>query len=309
MKNIIVTGATSMLGVALIEEAVKSEETEIIYAVVQPMTKKLHRIPESNKIKIVECDARRYYELDHLIHEKCNIFYHVAWIATGRLRNQDIMLQVENIKCSINAIRVAHKLQCEKFIGTGSQAEYGVGNNEKISPMSIVNPIQAYGIAKYAVGKLVLEEAKSLNMEAFWVRVFSVYGKYDKDTTMIASSVRKMLNNEPTCYTSSEQMWDYLFSSDAGRALYMIGEQAIGRKVYCLGSGVARPLYEYIYQMKDNLNYKLDLGIGKIENSPNTVKYLCADITDLTKDTGWIPEVDFSEGIKIYLDHIKYCSL
>lgn len=45
------------------------------------------------------------------------------------------------------------------------------------------------------------------------------------------------------------QRWDYLYSKDAGRAYYLIGEKGRNGAVYCVGSGQARPLKEYIEEM------------------------------------------------------------
>ena len=33
--------------------------------------------------------------------------------------------------------------------------------------------------------------------------------------------------------------------------------------------------------------------------------YLCADISDLTQDTGFVPETDFSEGIEETIQWVK----
>ena len=41
-------------------------------------------------------------------------------------------------------------------------------------------------------------------------------------------------------------MWDYLYSKDAGKAFYLLGEKGINGKVYCIGGGEARPLKDYI---------------------------------------------------------------
>ena len=58
MQRIIVTGATSMIGVALIEECIK-HGTEV-YAVVREGSKKRSRLPESSLIKFADCS------LEHL---------------------------------------------------------------------------------------------------------------------------------------------------------------------------------------------------------------------------------------------------
>jgi nucleoside-diphosphate-sugar epimerase len=65
-----------------------------------------------------------------------------------------------------------------------------------------------------------------------------------------------------------------------------------------LGSGIAHPLKEYIEQIRDVVAPGGALGIGEIPYSKNCVMNLCADISELTKDTGWTPKVNFEEGIQ-----------
>ena len=60
-----------------------------------------------------------------------------------------------------------------------------------------------------------------------------------------------MLKGEKTEFTPAEQRWDYLYSKDAGRAYYLIGEKGRDGAVYCVGSGQAHPLWEYIMQMAE----------------------------------------------------------
>lgn len=304
MKKIIVTGATSMIGVAIIEEALK-HDLETIYAVVRKGCLKLDRLAEDERIKIVECDIDNYSTLSSKINDTCEVFYNIAWAATGPKRNENILALSKNIVYTIDAMHAAKALGCKKFIGAGSQAEYGNLDIDKIAPNSPINPVQAYGAAKYAAGKLALMEAEKLDMDCIWVRIFSVYGKYDKPSTMISSSIRKMLSGEKALFTKGEQMWDYLYSSDAGKAFFMIGEKSLGKKVYCLGSGNAMPLYEYIKVIRNTVNKNAEIGLGEIPYKSDTIMHLCADITELKKDTGWEPKTPFEDGIRRIKDSLS----
>ena len=297
MNSIVVTGATSMIGVATIH-ACLNHQVSRIYAVVRPDCTKLYRLPKDDRIRIVYCDAKNYESLPDLISEKCDVFYHIAWSLTGSARNADLSEQCKNILYTIEAVKAAAALGCSKFVGAGSQAEYGRLDVEAISPKSPVNPVQPYGIAKYAAGKIALEQAARLGLSCLWVRIFSVYGLYDKPSSMIASSLTKMINGEVAQYTPAQQRWDYLFSEDAGEAFYLIGKKACGNKVYCLGSGKAHPLREYIELMRDAVSENTKVDIGSLPYPENVLMNLCADICSLKEDTGFYPKTDFEEGIK-----------
>ncbi len=294
-KRIVVTGATSMLGIALIEAVL--EEAQDLYAVIRPDSDRISRLPASEKIHVIPCELGAYDTLPEKIPGPCDVFYHFAWQSTGAGRNQDISLQSANIGYTIDALHAAHRLGCRKFIGAGSQAEYGLLSEDKISPDHSVHPLQAYGVAKYAAGRLCAMEAASLGMDHIWVRVFSVYGEYDKASTMVSTAIRQMLAGERTHFTPAQQRWDYLYSADAGKAFALIGRHAAGSRVYCLGSGKARPLADYITEIYEQIRPKAPIGIGDLAYPPDCVMNLCADISSLTADTGWRPETDFRDGI------------
>ena len=302
MKRIVVTGATSMIGVALIEECLRHDIE--IYAVVRSSSGKAGRLPLSEKIHLTDCSLEDLSDLPGRIPGGCDTFYHIAWGNTGEARNKSTELQSRNIFYTLQAVRGAAELGCRRFIGAGSQAEYGPMDVEKISPDSPVNPSTPYGASKLAAGHLAGMLCRELGMECIWPRIFSVYGKYEKETTMVASGLRKMLAGEPTEFTPAMQRWDYLYSRDAGRAFYLIGEKGKGGSVYCVGSGQARPLKEYIEEMAA-LTGAGKPGIGAKPYPPGAVMNLCADIGTLTGDTGFIPEYTFEQGIRETIEWIK----
>lgn len=302
MQRIIVTGATSMIGTALINECIKKGIE--VYAVLRASSGKKMRLPESEKLHMVDCSLEELETLPQKIMEKCDTFYHIAWGNTGENRNSSTELQSRNIAYTLAAVKAAYALGCRRFIGAGSQAEYGPMDVDKISPDSPVNPTTPYGAAKLASGQLARMLCKELGMECIWPRIFSVYGIYEKETTMVASGLRKMLAGEKTSFTPALQRWDYLFSADAGRAYYLIGEKGKDGAVYCVGSGKAAPLKNYIEIMAE-LTGAEETGIGARPYPAGAVMNLCADISSLTADTGFVPEYTFREGIRETITWLK----
>ncbi len=292
-----------MIGVALTQQFIKKDVR--VFSVVQPGTKKMNRIPSSDLIKIIQCDSENYRNLPNLISHECDTFFHLGWKATGVKRNENIFLQLENIRFTIHASRSAKELGCKRFIGAGSQAEYGKTQGVILTPESPTNPDTPYGIAKYAAAKCAELECQMLGLEFVWVRIFSVFGIYDKPTTMISSAIRKFLNNEQMSFTSGEQYWDYLFSEDAGIALYMIGQSKNTRHVYCLGSGRSYKLSYYIYAMRDIINPEYKVVLGNMALNSNQPTNLCVDISSLTNDTGFVPQFTFEDGVRKTIEWMK----
>lgn len=291
MKSII-TGATGMIGIALINLLLK-EDFEII-AIIRPNSKKIGNIPKNNKITIVECDLSNLKSLSKKFSD-CDIFFHFGWIGTTGKARDDTALQLKNIEYSLDAVHLAKNAGCHTFIGAGSQAEYGL-TNEKLSPATPVNPVTGYGIAKYSTGKLTKLLASQLGIKHCWGRILSVYGPGDNNS-MIMSCINSISNNDEFNTTKGDQLWDYLYCDDCAQAFYDIATKGKDGKVYTIGSGIAKPLKAYIETIRDMINPEFEVGFGQIDYYPNQVMYLCADISDLIKDTGFEPKISFYEGI------------
>lgn len=302
MKRIVITGATSMIGTALIEECLIHGVD--VYAVVRKDSPKLSRLRPHPLLHFIFCDLEHLKELPRLIEEPCDTFYHIAWVGTGPSRNKSARLQSKNVRYTLEAVEAAQALGCRRFIGAGSQAEYGVLDLEKIRPDTPVNPTTPYGAAKLAGANLSRVLCEELGMEWIWPRIFSVYGLYEKETTMVATCLRGMLQGESPDFTPGEQRWDYLYSKDAGRAYYLIGEKGKPGSIYCVGSGQARMLKEYIIQM-GAITGTAPTGIGKRPYPQGAVMNLCADIGNLQADTGFAPRYTFEEGIRETISWIK----
>lgn len=82
----------------------------------------------------------------------------------------------------------------------------------------------------------------------------------------------------------------------------MLLQKANGNKIYCLGSGHARHLKEYIRIIGNVVNSDIKLRIGDIPYQDGKCRSICADISELMEDTGWKPEISFEQGIRKYLD-------
>jgi UDP-glucose 4-epimerase len=300
MKSIVVTGATSMIGVALIESAIAGNEVEQIYAVIHPGTKKIHHIPKDPRIHIVPCDLSNYETLPKLISGFCEVFYHLAWPRTETYQEnlEDICGKIESVRAELIAVKVAKELGCSKFVGVGSQSEYGVSCAEKLSPELPCNPIRADGILKFAAGKLAGIQAEHYGISCIWMRIFSVYGRYDRPNSMISTTIGKLHSKKHCSFTASQQLWDYLNVEDAGLALYLAGKFSTGHKIYCVGSGDEQPLYRFIETIRDVVDPTAELGIGELPYPENPIMRLCADISTLQNDTGWKPQIQFKDGIR-----------
>lgn len=308
MDTIVITGATSMLGIATLRAAL-DDGVKRIYAVVRADSLNNDRLPKDDRIIKVECDLGEYDLLKDRIKEKCEAFYHFAWEPSQKeksLRFYDVETGYRNMGYFLQAYQAAFDLQCKNFVGAGSQAEYGDLRQDIQRPEDMTNPITSYGIAKDMTRRMLMIKSREYAVNVQWVRIFSVYGTLDRKDTLISSVLAKLVKDTSIDLTECIQMWDYLFESDAGRAIYFIGKDSKQSDIYCLGSGKAKRLKEYIVEMKEIVGSKSELHFGQIPYSKGAVMSLQTDITKIIENTGWDgPGVDFEEGIKAILKSLK----
>lgn len=293
-----ITGATSMLGVATIKNCISKNIS--VLAFVRKGSSKIERLPSSPLVEIVECDLAQMkdFDVDKL---SADVFIHFGWAFTDKTGRNDVSKQLVNVQYTIDAVHLAKKLGCRKFVGAGSQAEYGTPNTI-LKEDTPVNPVVPYGVAKYAAGRFAKIECEKVGMEYNWVRILSVYGTNDLPGTLISQLIYNAKNNIPMGLSGCEQTWDYLFEDDAGRAFVAIAEKGVDGKVYNLGSGVGRKLKDFVQDVIDVVNPDYVPDYGKYAYSVTQPFMLQADVSNLVDDVNWSAKIQFMDGIARILD-------
>ena len=300
MKRAIITGATGVVGTALVNELIENNVELLV--LLRQGSHKNERIPEHPLITKKFCSLNELSSLQNDTRKEYDVFYHFAWAATVGPDRNNMYAHADNIKYALDAVGAAKRFGCKVFIGVGSQAEYG-RHEGILKPDTPCFPENGYGMAKLCAGQMTREYAHQIGLRHIWARILSVYGPNDGDNTMVMSLINKLQKGETPALTKGEQMWDYLYSADAARAFRLLGEKGIDGKTYVLGSGEARPLKEYMETIRDVVRPDAQLDFGSIPYSDTQVMYLCADIKDLSKDIGWYPTTNFSEGIDEIIKH------
>ncbi len=301
----IITGPTGAIGHALIEKCLSNGDE--ILAVCRKGSKRISSLPINHLLHILELnldDYEAFMQTDLSGIGRYDVLFHFAWNGTTGQDRNNTDLQALNVQYSLDAVKLASKLGCHTFIGAGSQAEYGRVEGI-LKPDTPAFPENGYGIAKLCAGQLTRILCEQMGIKHIWTRILSVYGPYDGEKSMIISALRKMLRGEMVSFTKGEQEWDYLYSSDAAEAMYLLAEKGIHGKIYVLGSGKARELKDYIYMMKTAASSNSVIRLGDIPYSDKQVMYLCGDISDLKEDVGFEPKIEFEEGIHNTIRYLK----
>lgn len=293
MRKVVITGATGMIGLELIQQLIERNVDMLL--LIREGSSKITKLPKSNLIKIVCCDLKQlktfqYENADY------DVFFHLGWDSTIGDGRNDTDLQSSNIQYTLDAVDLAYRLGCKAFIGAGSQAEYGI-KTESLSANLSCFPTTGYGIAKLCAGQLSRIKANQLGLRHCWTRILSIYGPNDNPNTLISYVIHSLQAGICPKVTKCEQQWDYLYVGDCASALIEIGTHGKNGKVYPIGSGQARPLKSYLEEIRQLVNPNIEILYGAKNYSEYQPMYLCADIHDLKVDTDFEVSTTFKKGI------------
>ena len=297
IHNALITGPTGAIGTALCSELIKRGVE--VYAVCRPGSKRINVINESDHLHVIFCDLNNICHLPKFVGKtRIDVFYHLAWANTSGSGRNDMESQINNIRGTIEAVRVAAELNSKVFVGVGSQAECGRVDG-LIKPDTPCFPENGYGMAKLCAGEMSRVECHKFGIDHIWMRVLSIYGPHDGRNSLPMKVISDVAEGKNPKCTKGDQLWDYLYSGDAAVALALAAEDGKDGSIYPLGSGMALPLRNYIEQIRDTVNPLQGINFGAIPYYENQVMHLQADISSLRYDTGFEPKMDFCEGIRI----------
>lgn len=260
MKNIIITGATSFIGINILKELNNNEYN--IYAIIRPNSINKDKLNEFSNLKIIELDQREIENLK-LYLKKVDICIHLAWEGTRVPERYDEKIQEQNYINSVKTFEAVTALGCDVFLGTGSQAEYGFVN-DIITEETETNPNTEYGKFKLKTCLELEKKALENNVRFIWGRIFSVYGEGDYENTLIMSTLRNMKENKDINMTEGKQYWNYIYIKDLSKIIINLIFNKEAKGIFNLASNDTRPLKEYILDMKKALKSNSVINFGAI---------------------------------------------
>lgn len=293
MKTIVITGATSFLGLGVLERLVEDNK---VYAVVRNTSANIKKLPSSHNLKIIYTDLQHLDRIKETI-KSADVFIHFAWDGSGNEGRANHDVQQKNVFYACNALEIASELGCSTFLFPGSQAEYGLCNTI-ITEEIICNPISEYGIAKL----VFLEKAKTfcsnIDIRYIHMRIFSVYGENDRAGTLIDSCINHFNSGKELIVGPCAQKWNFLYIDDFVEAVRALIDSDCDSGIYNVAGNDTRILKSFVEEIYELSNHSGSYIFGDYAANPEGSPNLQPDISKIIRQTGWHPEIEFNKGIK-----------
>lgn len=230
---------------------------------------------------------------------------HFAWDGVGSVGRSDTNIQIENIQNAKKAYLYAKLLGARKFLFAGSQAEYGSGNHRV--PM----PVSPYGKAKLSFGRWATEQSllselyDDAPMQFIHMRIYSVYGSGDHETSLVNTVLRAALRHEAITLGPCEQRWNYLEVHDLARAIRILLRSEDTRTgIYDIAGSDSRLLKKYVIAMNAIAGDGAELRFGTRANNAEGAANMSPEILKLQR-LGFHQEISFEAGIGMLLKAMR----
>ncbi|MCR5532195.1 MAG: NAD(P)-dependent oxidoreductase [Lachnospiraceae bacterium] len=302
MKKAIVTGANGFVGTAVCRE-LANQGVEVI-AIIRHPDEIITGIADIKGLRIVYCDLAEFGKLADLISDRdVDAFYHFAWVGSaGPLRgNSDV--QLKNVQYTCDSVKVCAAMNCKRFVFASSVMEYEIEATMATEATPGINTL--YCSAKVAADYMARTIAGSFGVEYIRAVISNIYGPGEMSPRLVNTSIRKMLKGEHCAFSAGEQMYDFIYITDAAKTFAAIGEKGKNNKTYYIGSLNPRPLKHFLTEMRDSVDPAIEIGLGELPFNGVSLTYKEFDITAVKEDTGFAPEVSFKEGIQNTAEWIR----
>lgn len=302
MTKVIVSGANGFIGQALCKHL--SKRGIKVIALVRGKSSNIDNIKYLNNVLIVSCSMDEY---DTLLDKEefyyADAFYHLAWQGCAGEDRKNENIQLNNVRNTCSAMKVAKKLSVGKFIYASSIMEYEIELQLKKGGVAGIQSI--YSIAKHTADYMLRVLAQELNIDYIRAIISNIYGPNEKNKRLINSSIRKLLKGEHCSFSAGEQEYDFIYIDDAVEAFALLGSKGEAGKFYYIGSEEHKKLKDYLRILGEETKKEDKIGLGEIPFCGESLDYKMFEPFSMKVQLGFFPKTDFRQGINNMIRYIE----
>ena len=198
-----------------------------------------------------------------------------------------------NVQGTVKVLECARAAGVKKLIYAASSSCYGLADVPTREDHPI-DPKYPYALSKYMGEQATLHWLKVYGLLVNSVRIFNAYGTRVRTTgaygAVFGVFFKQKLDGKPfTVVGDGTQTRDFLYVTDVARAFLAAAETEQMGEVYNLGAGNPQSVNRLVELLGGDVVY-----IPKRPGEPDST---WADITKITAELGWQPEVSFEKGV------------
>ena len=267
----------------------------------RPNLERYRAFSADEDIEWVEGDFANQEEIARVV-PGCDIIYHLVSTTLPKSSNDNPVYDVEtNVVSTLHLLDVSRKSGVTKiiFVSSGGTV-YGVPNDVPIREDHSTNPICSYGISKLTIEKYLYLYYTLYGLDYCVLRLANPYG--DRQRTLsaqgaVAVFLHKALKNESIeIWGDGSVVRDYIYVSDAARAMVKAFSYSGEQKILNIGSGQGQSLNDVLEAIGTILGRQVSRVYmeGRALDVPANV----LDISLAKETLKWRPCLSFQQGLE-----------
>jgi len=308
MSFYLVTGGAGFIGSNIVEELLKRGEKVRVLDNFST-GKRENILPFIDKVELIEGDIRSYHVVREAVEDVEIILHQAALPSVPRSIRDPITTNEVNVGGTLNILMAARDSKVKRLVYASSSSVYGnseeLPKHEGMTP----NPLSPYSVSKLAGEKYCQVFSKIYNLETICLRYFNVFGPRQDPNSQYSAVIPKLINallndERPVIYGDGEQSRDFTYIANVVEA-NLLASTAICKSGLVVNCACHRQIT--LNKLVEHINYMLRKNIQPIYREPRIgdIKNSFADIKAIKKTIGFIPKLDFQEGILQTVNYYK----
>lgn len=314
MKSLII-GAAGFVGKHLINYL--KEKNEAICA-----TKLPHEALTISGVDIVNLDILNQDDISKLLIDfQPDYIYHLAAQSSVSVSWSKPALTIDvNIKGTVNLLEAARFLEKKpRILLIGSGEEYGYISSDDL-PLKEETPLRPgniYAGTKIAQGIFGQIYEKAYKLDIIIIRAFSHTGPGQTDTFVLPSFCKQIAMIEagispPIIKVGNlDAKRDFTDVRDVVSAYYLLAKKGISGEIYNVGNSNSISIRTLLDKVLALSKIDITVELDPARMRPSDVPIIEADVSKLTSQTGWTPQIPLdvtvidvlNEWRKLYKKH------
>jgi CDP-glucose 4,6-dehydratase len=308
-KNVLVTGASGLLGSWLVEELLYKGISPV--ALIRDFVPSCHLFQSKNieKIIIVNGCLEDYALVERALNEyEIDTVFHLGAQAVVSTANRSPISSFEaNIKGTWNVLEACRNSRLvERIVISSSDKAYGSHNNLPYMEDTPLKGDHPYDVSKSCADLLAQSYFKTYRLPVAITRFGNIYGGGDLNfSRIIPGTIKSLLRNEPPSIRSDgTNTRDYFYVKDAVLALLVLAENLedddVQGQAFNFSNETPMSVVQIVKKVTDLMGSKIEPEILDISEGEIKHQYLSCKKAKTVLD--WRAKYSIEEGLAETID-------
>jgi UDP-glucose 4-epimerase len=299
----VVTGGAGFIGSHMVDVLIEQGfSVRAIDSLVGGREQNLAQHGNNPDVVLEKRDIRSYSPNDALFQGARYVFHFAGIGDIVPSIEQPVEYMSANVQGSVHILECARHARVGKFVYAASSSCYGLAKVPTREDHPI-EPRYPYALSKYLGEQAAFHWHLVYKLPVNSIRIFNAYGTRSRTSgaygAVFGVFLRQKLADRPyTVVGNGSQSRDFTYVTDVARAFLAAAQTPQVGRVYNLGAGKPQ-----------SVNRLVELLGGEkihIPKRPGEPDCTWADISRITSELGWKPQVSFEEGVSKILANIDY---